>query len=72
MLTDAAIAAKIDNLYGLKENVIMGRLIPAGTGLRKYKELLVTSENSNIIEAHDAKEKSQEIKPSKAAKILID
>ena len=72
VLTDAAIAAKVDNLYGLKENVIMGRLIPAGTGLRKYKELLVSSRNDNIIEAHEAKEGAEEPTPSKAAKILID
>jgi DNA-directed RNA polymerase subunit beta' len=39
VLTDAAIAAKEDYLTGLKENVIMGRLMPAGTGLFKYKEM---------------------------------
>jgi DNA-directed RNA polymerase subunit beta' len=38
VLTQAAVAGKIDNLKGLKENVIMGRLIPAGTGLPKYKQ----------------------------------
>ena len=32
-------AGKVDNLKGLKENVIMGRLIPAGTGLPKYRQL---------------------------------
>jgi DNA-directed RNA polymerase subunit beta' len=37
VLTDAAIQAKVDNLSGLKENVIMGRLIPAGTGVDYYK-----------------------------------
>jgi len=36
VLTEAAVAGKIDQLAGLKENVIMGRLIPAGTGLPKY------------------------------------
>ena len=41
VLTQAAVAGKVDNLKGLKENVIMGRLIPAGTGLSKYKELEV-------------------------------
>ena len=35
MLTDAAIKGKVDNLEGLKENVIVGRLIPAGTGFTK-------------------------------------
>ena len=38
VLTDAAIKAKIDNLHGLKENVITGKLIPAGTGLRSEQE----------------------------------
>ncbi len=41
VLTDAAVAGKVDYLYGLKENVIVGNLIPAGTGLRKYRQLHV-------------------------------
>ena len=41
MLTEAAISGKVDYLRGLKENVIMGRLIPAGTGLGAYKRLSV-------------------------------
>ncbi|MCW8798676.1 MAG: DNA-directed RNA polymerase subunit beta', partial [Prosthecochloris sp.] len=39
VLTDAAVAGKIDNLLGLKENVIVGKLIPAGTGLKAYRKL---------------------------------
>jgi len=39
VLTEAAITGKVDYLKGLKENVIMGRLIPAGTGLAKYRNL---------------------------------
>ncbi len=39
VLTDAAIANKVDSLSGLKENVILGHLIPAGTGLTKYAKL---------------------------------
>ena len=39
VLTDAAIKNKIDPLIGLKENVIIGKLIPAGTGVREYKNL---------------------------------
>ncbi|MBI4797952.1 MAG: DNA-directed RNA polymerase subunit beta' [Desulfarculus sp.] len=39
VLTEAAIAGKVDDLKGLKENVIMGRLIPAGTGLTRYRDL---------------------------------
>ncbi|MBN8554043.1 MAG: DNA-directed RNA polymerase subunit beta' [Deltaproteobacteria bacterium] len=43
VFTEAAIASKVDNLYGLKENIIMGRLLPAGTGLPMYQahEILV-------------------------------
>jgi DNA-directed RNA polymerase subunit beta' len=39
VLTEASISGKIDYLRGLKENVIMGRLIPAGTGITRYKRL---------------------------------
>ncbi|HPT52428.1 MAG TPA: DNA-directed RNA polymerase subunit beta' [Bacteroidales bacterium] len=43
VLTNAAINAKSDNLLGLKENVIVGHLIPAGTGLKKYQNIEVSS-----------------------------
>ncbi len=45
VLTEAAINGKVDHLRGLKENVIMGRLIPAGTGLPQYKHLDVEVES---------------------------
>ena len=38
ILTDAAIHGKVDKLEGLKENVIIGKLIPAGTGAKKYRK----------------------------------
>jgi DNA-directed RNA polymerase subunit beta' len=41
VLTDAAIEGKVDYLLGLKENVIMGHLIPAGTGLKKFRNIIV-------------------------------
>ncbi|MCW2522078.1 MAG: DNA-directed polymerase subunit beta, partial [Frankiales bacterium] len=41
VLTDAAISAKSDSLVGLKENVIIGKLIPAGTGIAKYRNVEV-------------------------------
>jgi DNA-directed RNA polymerase subunit beta' len=48
VLTQAAIEGKVDSLRGLKENVIMGRLIPAGTGLSRYRNLkLVVEEPVN-------------------------
>jgi DNA-directed RNA polymerase subunit beta' len=43
VLTEAALAAKVDRLRGLKENIILGQLIPAGTGQRRYQDMLVTS-----------------------------
>ena len=39
-LTDAAVKGKVDNLIGLKENVIIGKLIPAGTGLKQYRSVM--------------------------------
>ena len=39
VLTEAAIKGKVDPLIGLKENVILGKLIPAGTGMRRYKDI---------------------------------
>ena len=44
VLTDAAIKGKVDNLRGLKENVIIGHLIPAGTGVREYEDVDVYHE----------------------------
>jgi DNA-directed RNA polymerase subunit beta' len=41
VLTEAAITGKVDHLVGLKENVIMGNLIPAGTGLKEYNDMYV-------------------------------
>ena len=45
VLTDAAIKGKVDNLIGLKENVLIGKLIPAGTGLRKYQKVKIDAGN---------------------------
>src|SRR5712692_642215 len=46
VLTEAAISGRIDRLIGLKENVIMGRLIPAGTGVQRYHEMEVKVEGT--------------------------
>ena len=53
VLTEASIHAKVDYLRGLKENVIMGRLIPAGTGLNAYRwlDLMITPEAAAELEA---------------------
>ena len=46
VLTDAATKGKVDNLIGLKENVIIGKLIPAGTGMKKYRNIGITAEEA--------------------------
>ena len=51
VLTDAAIKGKIDPLLGLKENVIIGKLIPAGTGMAMYKDVGITVEGVEVPEA---------------------
>ena len=58
VLTDAAIRGKKDHLLGLKENVIIGKIIPAGTGMARYRNLeplavneLETSEEAETVEA---------------------
>ncbi len=47
VLTEAAIQGKIDNLRGLKENVVIGRLVPAGTGVPKYNKIKVHISSQN-------------------------
>jgi DNA-directed RNA polymerase subunit beta' len=52
VLTDAAVKGKIDPLLGLKENVIIGKLIPAGTGMNNYRNITavpVIEENEEIL-----------------------
>ena len=51
VLADAAVAGRIDYLRGLKENVIMGRPIPAGTGLAKYRNIKLQIMEEPVAEA---------------------
>jgi len=67
VLTDAAIEGKIDHLLGLKENVIMGHLIPAGTGLKKFRNIIVQPgeetpqpELSTLLVEEEEKKKSRQ------------
>ena len=50
VLTDAAIKGKVDPLRGLKENVIIGKLIPAGTGLPMYKDVNITIDGQEVLD----------------------
>ena len=60
VLTEAAIKGKVDHLVGLKENVIIGKLIPAGTGLKRYSniklstdDMLKEEEDDNLLDDED-------------------
>ncbi|MEE1170240.1 MAG: hypothetical protein UHP11_05990, partial [Anaerovoracaceae bacterium] len=61
VLTDAAIKGKVDKLQGLKENVIIGKLIPAGTGMKRYKSVDIDyGVNAEYIEKYMAGEDDEE------------
>ena len=53
VLTEAAINGKIDHLIGLKENVIIGKLIPAGTGMRRYRNVKLSTDKEESVEVSD-------------------
>ena len=62
VLTEAAIKGKVDNLMGLKENVIIGKLIPTGTGLRRYQDIKINTEVEQTVEDMVIPEASEEVK----------
>jgi len=54
VLTEAAIKGKVDNLIGLKENVIIGKLIPAGTGMKRYRYTRLDTDKNFVLGSFDA------------------
>jgi DNA-directed RNA polymerase subunit beta' len=56
VLNEAAISGKVDHLLGLKENVIVGHLIPAGTGVREYQKMIVGSQEAYDMLVEEAAE----------------
>ncbi len=63
VLSEAAIRGKADGLLGLKENVIVGHLIPAGTGQRRFNDIIVTSneEYDNLVAANEAVDEEKQL-----------
>ncbi len=53
VLTEASVSGKVDNLHGLKENVIVGRLIPAGTGTPKYRRTVIDPVPEEELEVYE-------------------
>ena len=54
VLTDASIKGKVDDLMGLKENIIIGKLIPAGTGMKRYNDVEIDYETKDLEDAQIA------------------
>ncbi len=65
VLTEAAVSGKVDDMVGLKENVILGRLIPAGTGLEAIRHTRVADERS-LAKQREAAAKQSAVRPSAA------
>ena len=63
VLSEASIRGKSDFLLGLKENVIVGHLIPAGTGIRKYNDIIVSNkeELEALVASKEAHQKKKEL-----------
>ena len=61
VLTEAAVAGRVDNLEGLKENVIVGRLIPAGTGAAVNRLKVTAAKRDRELEAKQAAEAAEAI-----------
>ena len=61
VLTDAAIHGRIDPLIGLKENVILGKLIPAGTGMKRYRSTRLSTDARLRKAGEKAAEEAQEV-----------
>ncbi len=82
VLTEAAIKGKVDPLVGLKENVIIGKHIPAGTGMRKYRDIKLNTEmemedeldfeDDFDFEFKDADEMNQEITPDEGTEDAVE
>ena len=60
VLTEAAIKGKIDPLIGLKENVIIGKLIPAGTGMKKYANIKLDTDEDEVLDEDEFEEEITE------------
>jgi DNA-directed RNA polymerase subunit beta' len=71
VLTDAAVQSKIDNLRGLKENIIVGRLIPAGTGLMASKYRKIANQENLEEKIKKIASSDNEISKEKTDNIII-
>jgi DNA-directed RNA polymerase subunit beta' len=61
VLTEAAIESRSDGLLGLKENIILGKLIPAGTGMEKYRQIGVEAPDYQPMEYYSMADEEQDL-----------
>ncbi|MEN8164626.1 MAG: DNA-directed RNA polymerase subunit beta', partial [Acidobacteriota bacterium] len=71
VLTEASVSGKVDNLHGLKENVIVGRLIPAGTGTPRYRRTVIDEVPEEEMDIQEA-EPDLYMEMTEAAQNLLD
>jgi len=72
VLTEAAIKGKIDPLVGLKENVIIGKLIPAGTGMKRYRTTILDTDARILAEAEAAAISKEAVETKEAMDVDMD
>jgi DNA-directed RNA polymerase subunit beta' len=72
VLTDAAIKGKVDPLVGLKENVIIGKLIPAGTGMKRYRNISIYSDLVDSLEPPEPEEEIIDEEADSAVETAVD
>ena len=76
VLTEAAIKGKTDELIGLKENVIIGKLIPAGTGMKRYKQIHINTEEQEETESSENQENTsvntETVEDSDIDNVIVD
>ena len=71
VLTEAAIKGKVDPLIGLKENVLIGKLIPAGTGMKRYRSVKLDSGKNDIEIPEDALLNEQESEAMESVEVSV-
>ena len=71
VLTEAAINGKIDRLIGLKENVIIGKLIPAGTGMKRYRDVQLDTDGSDLKPEEEEEQEEMTAETSEADDELV-
>ena len=79
VLTEAAIKGKTDELIGLKENVIIGKLIPAGTGMKRYKQIHINTEeqeetenSGNPVNSENTSVNAETVEDSDIDNVIVD